>query len=239
LYSGEGLNTNQKDGRKMKRIRKSFIASMCLLTAFVLWTVAIRFVDVRAIGPQGSSVGFASINGFVHTLTGVHFSLYHITDWLGLVPIFVCMGFGILGLVQWIKRKSICKVDHDILVLGGFYIITIAAYLLFESVAINYRPVLINGYLEASYPSSTTVLVMCAMPTAIMQLGSRIKNKVLRNIVVVTIIAFVAFMVIGRLISGVHWFTDIVGGALLSAGLVMMYYAVSSLKSSNFDNNDI
>lgn len=212
---------------------------MCLLTAFVLWTVAIRFVDVRAIGPQGSSVGFASINGFVHTLTGVHFSLYHITDWLGLVPIFVCMGFGILGLVQWIKRKSICKVDHDILVLGGFYIITIAAYLLFESVAINYRPVLINGYLEASYPSSTTVLVMCAMPTAIMQLGSRIKNKVLRNIVVVTIIAFVAFMVIGRLISGVHWFTDIVGGALLSAGLVMMYYAVSSLKSSNFDNNDI
>jgi undecaprenyl-diphosphatase len=239
LYSGEGLNTNQKDGRKMKRIRKSFIASMCLLTAFVLWTVAIRFVDVRAIGPQGSSVGFASINGFVHTLTGVHFSLYNITDWLGLVPIFVCMGFGILGLVQWIKRKSICKVDHDILVLGGFYIITIAAYLLFESVAINYRPVLINGYLEASYPSSTTVLVMCAMPTAIMQLGSRIKNKVLRNIVVVTIIAFVAFMVIGRLISGVHWFTDIVGGALLSAGLVMMYYAVSSLKSSNFDNNDI
>ena len=212
---------------------------MCLLAAFVLWTVAVCFVDVRTIGPQGSSVGFASINGFVHTLTGVHFSLYHITDWLGLVPIFVCMGFGILGLVQWIKRKSICKVDHDILVLGGFYIITIAAYLLFESVAINYRPVLINGYLEASYPSSTTVLVMCAMPTAIMQLGSRIKNKVLRNIVVVTIIAFVAFMVIGRLISGVHWFTDIVGGALLSAGLVMMYYAVSSLKSSNFDNNDI
>ena len=112
----------------MKRIRKSFITSMCLLTAFVLWTVAIRFVDVRVIGPQGSSVGFAGINGFVHTLTGVHFSLYNITDWLGLVPIFVCMGFGILGLTQWIKRKSICKVEHDILVLGGFYIITNAAY---------------------------------------------------------------------------------------------------------------
>lgn len=200
---------------------------MCLLAAFVLWTVAICFVDVRAIGPQGSSVGFAGINGFVHNLTGVHWSLYNITDWLGLVPIFVCMGFGVLGLVQWIKRKSICKVDHDILILGGFYIITIAAYLLFESVVINYRPVLINGYLEASYPSSTTMLVMCVMPTAIMQLGSRIKNNVLRNIVAVTIIAFVAFMVIGRLISGVHWFTDIVGGALLSAGLVTLYYSVS------------
>ena len=214
----------------MKRIRKSFIVSMCLLTAFVLWTVAICFVDVRAIGPQGSSVGFAGINGYVHNLTGVHFSLYNITDWLGLVPILVCMGFGILGLTQWIRRKSICKVDHDILILGGFYIITIAAYLLFESVVINYRPVLIGGILEASYPSSTTMLVMCVMPTAIMQLKSRIKNKAVCNIASVTIIAFIAFMVIGRLISGVHWFTDIVGGALLSTGLVLMYRAIVDLE---------
>ena len=213
----------------MKRIRKSFIVSMCLLTAFVLWTVAICFVDVRAIGPQGSSVGFAGINGFVHNLTGVHWGLYTITDWLGLVPLFVCMGFGILGLVQWIKRKSIRKVDYDILILGGFYIITIAAYLLFESVVINYRPVLIGGILEASYPSSTTMLVMCVMPTAIMQLKSRIKNKAVCTIASVTIIAFIAFMVIGRLISGVHWFTDIVGGALLSAGLVMLYYSVCKM----------
>lgn len=203
---------------------------MCLLTAFVLWTVAICFVDVRAIGPQGSSVGFAGINGFVHNLTGVHWGLYTITDWLGLVPLFVCMGFGILGLVQWIKRKSIRKVDYDIFVLGGFYIVTIAAYLFFESVVINYRPVHINGYLEASFPSSTTLLVMCVMPTAVMQFNSRIKNKVLRNIVVVTVIAFIAFMVIGRLISGVHWFTDIVGGALLSAGLVLMYRAIVDLE---------
>lgn len=215
---------------KMKRVRKSFIVSICLLTAFVLWTVAISFVDVRAIGPQGSSVGFAGINGYVHNLTGVHFSLYNITDWLGLVPLFVCMGFGILGLVQWIKRKSICKVDHDILILGGFYIITIAAYLLFESVVINYRPVLINGYLEASYPSSTTLLVMCVMPTAVMQFNSRIRNKLLRNIVAATLVAFIAFMVIGRLLSGVHWLTDIVGGALLSTGLVLMYRAIVDLE---------
>ena len=215
---------------KMKRVRKSFIVSICLFTAFVLWTAAISFVDVRVIGPQGSSVGFAGINGYVHNLTGVHFSLYNITDWLGLVPILVCMGFGILGLTQWIRRKSICKVDHDILILGGFYIITIAAYLLFESVVINYRPVLIGGILEASYPSSTTMLVMCVMPTAIMQLKSRIKNKAVCNIASVTIIAFIAFMVIGRLISGVHWFTDIVGGALLSAGLVMIYRAIVDLE---------
>ena len=106
----------------------------------------------------------------------------------------------------------------------------VTAYLFFESVVINYRPVLINGFLESSYPSSTTLLVMCVMPTAIMQLTSRITNILLRNIIAGIIIAFTAFMVIGRLISGVHWLSDIIGGALLSAGLVLMYHAIVSLK---------
>ena len=205
---------------------------MGLLAAFMLWTVAVSFVDVQSIGPQGSSVGFAGINGFVHHLTGVHWMLYNITDWLGLVPIFVCIGFGILGLIQWIRRKQIRKVDYDILILGGFYIVTIGVYLLFEHVVINYRPVLINGYLEVSYPSSTTMLVMCVMPTAIIPLNNRIKHRAVFNTVVIAITAFVCFMVIGRLISGVHWFTDIVGGILLSAGLVMMYHCAYSRKQS-------
>ena len=148
------------------------------------------------------------------------------------MPIFVCIGFGVLGLMQWIKRKSIYKVDRDILLLCGFYIVTIGAYLFFESVVINYRPVLINGCLEASYPSSTTLLVMCVMPTAVMQFNNRIKNKLLRNIVVAMLVGFIAFMVIGRLISGVHWLTDIVGGALLSSGLVLMYRAIIDLELS-------
>ena len=215
----------------MKCVRKCFCISICLLAAFILWTIAICLMDVQPIGPQGTSVGFAGINGFVHGLTGVHFGLYNITDWLGLVPILVCMGFGGLGLAQWIRRKSICKVDRSILALGGFYIITIAVFLFFESFVINYRPVLISGYLEASYPSSTTLLVMCVMPTAMMQFNTRINNKILRAAVAYTITAFIAFMVIGRLISGVHWFTDIIGGMLLSAGLSMLYYAVCSLWS--------
>ncbi len=199
-----------------------------MLLAFLLWTVAIQFVDVQAIGPQESSVGFATINQFVHNLTGVHMSLYTITDWLGLVPLMFVMGFGTLGLIQWIKRKHLLKVDHSILVLGGFYIVVMAVYVLFEMLVINYRPVLIDGILEDSYPSSTTMLVMCVMPTAIMQLNARIKNDVLKRFVASAIIAFIVFMVIGRLVSGVHWFTDIIGGALLSAGLVLMYLAVIS-----------
>ena len=205
----------------MKRIRKSFVTSMCLLTAFVLWTVAICFVDVQAIGPKGSSVGFAGINGFVHNLTGVHLGLYNITDWLGLVPIGVAFSFAILGLAQWIKRRKIAKVDRSLLVLGGFYITVIAVYIFFETVVINYRPVLIGGCLEVSYPSSTTLLVMCVMLTAMMQFKARIKNKIFRRCVLLIIAVFIAFMVIGRLVSGVHWLTDIIGGALISSALVM------------------
>ncbi len=211
----------------MKRKGKlDLFTAICALLAFVLWTTAICFFDVKAIGPRASEVGFATLNSFVHRLTGVHMSLYVITDWLGLVPVAVGFGFAIFGLIQWIKRKNILKVDYSILVLGGFYLIVLAAYLLFEEIVINYRPILIEGFLEASYPSSTTMLVMCVMPTAVMQFNNRIKAKTFRIIVALTIYAFVAFMVIGRLISGVHWFTDIIGGILLSLGLVELYEAI-------------
>ena len=211
-----------------KENQRNFCIATCMLLAFLLWTVAIHFVDVQAIGPQESSVGFATINQFVHNLTGVHMSLYTITDWLGLVPLMFVMGFGTLGLIQWIKRKHLLKVDYSIFVLGGFYIVVMAVYVLFEMLVVNYRPVLISGILEASYPSSTTMLVMCVMPTAIIQFNARIKNNVLKRFVASAIIAFIVFMVIGRLVSGVHWFTDIIGGALLSAGLVLMYRAIIS-----------
>ena len=214
----------------MEKIRKKmFFMGAGFLGAFVLWTVLVSYVDVRAIGQNASSVGFATLNGYVHNLTGVNIFLYTITDWLGLVPMGVSFGFAVLGLVQWVGRKSLFKVDQSILALGGFYIIVLAMYIFFEIVVINYRPVLIDGYLEASYPSSTTMLVMCVMPTAMMQLHARIKSDVFRRCVLISIAAFTAFMVIGRLASGVHWLTDIIGGALASAGLVITYASVSDI----------
>lgn len=214
----------------MKRIKRNLALSICLLISFVIWTIAVNFVDVQPIGPNGSSVGFSTINEFFHNLTGVNFDLYIITDWLGLVPVFICMAFAIVGLIQLISRKSLFKVDFSILTLGVFYIVTIAVYLFFEYFVVNYRPVLINGYLEASYPSSTTMLVMCVMPTALMQFNNRIKNKIFNKSVNIIIVGFIIFMVIGRLISGVHWISDIIGGALFSAGLVMMHYFVNLCK---------
>ena len=209
---------------------KNLLVSVSFLIGFAVWSALVSFVDVKAIGPNGSEVGFATVNGFFHKLTGVNFELYNLTDWLGLVPVVFGFGFAVLGLCQWIKRRNILKVDFSILALGGFYIVTLFFYLFFEEVALNYRPVLIGGYLEASYPSSTTLLVLCVMPTALMQLNLRIKNKVLRTLVTVLIAAFTVFMVVGRLISGVHWLSDIIGGVLLSTGLVVLYRFVCKIK---------
>ena len=208
---------------KIKENKKLLISAIGFLAAFAIWTLLIKLVDVQAIGPKGSSVGFAALNSFVHELFGVNMTLYTITDWLGLVPFVFVFGFAILGLCQWIKRKSLAKVDKSIFVLGGFYVVVMMAFLSFEFFVINYRPVLIEGILEASYPSSTTMLVTCVMPTAVMQFNARIKNSALRRTVAVLLIAFMVFMVVGRLISGVHWFSDIFGGLLLSAGLVLAY----------------
>lgn len=208
-----------------KEIRTARWAMLCLV-AFVFWTVAVRYVDVQPIGPKGSFVGFATINGYVHRLVGVHFPLYTITDWLGLVPVGVALSFAVMGLAQWIQRKRIGKVDADIRLLGGFLLAVFGIYLLFEYVVINYRPVLVEGRLETSYPSSTTMLALSVMPAALTPLRRRMRYSSARRWITVVVTLFTLFMVLGRLVSGVHWLTDIVGGVLCSGGLVLMYRSI-------------
>lgn len=207
----------------MKNTLKRFAEAGLLLAAFLIFTALVQCVDVRPIGPNGSCVGVAAVNGWFHALTGVHWTLYTITDWLGLVPVMIALCFAVLGLVQLIRRRSLRKVDVSILILGGFYLIVIAAYLFFETHAVNYRPVLIDNFLEASYPSSTTMLTLCVLPTAMMQLYSRMPRSAARTLVLYLLGAFTVFMVIARLVSGVHWLTDVLGGILLSAVLVQFY----------------
>ena len=150
--------------------RKSFLTlgALCL-AVFILWTALVLVIDVRPIGPEGSQVGFAALNGFVHELTGVNWTLYTITDYLGLVPFAIVGCFGLLGLWQLIRRKKLWQVDRDILALGIFYVVVLAVYALFEVLPINYRPVLVEGILEVSYPSSTTMLSLCVIPTTMLQ----------------------------------------------------------------------
>lgn len=204
-------------------MKKSLFLSVFFIFSFAIWTILVCSIDVRAVGAMGTSVGFAAMNSWFFSVTGENLILYYITDWLSLIPVFIMLGFAVLGLLQWIKRKNILKVDFDIIALGVFYIAVLFLYLLFEELVINYRPILINGCLEASYPSSTTLLVLSVMPTALIQLKARLKRGAFKNIVQLIIVLFTAFMVISRLVSGVHWLSDIIGGALLSFGLIFLY----------------
>ena len=147
----------------------------------IIWTVLIGTVDVRIIGETGRPIGFAAFNGWFHQLTGVHMELYTITDWLGLVPVLVCLLFGMVGLVQLVKRRSLRKADLDILLLGVYYILVIVGYLVFEMIPVNYRPVFIEGRLEASYPSSTILLVLGVMPTLVFQAERRLRRERLKK----------------------------------------------------------
>ena len=208
-----------------KRTLKNFAAAGLLFAAFLIFTALVQRIDVQQIGPNGSCVGLATVNGWFHDLTGVHWTLYYLTDWLGLVPVMIALCFAVLGLFQLIRRCSLRKVDRSILILGVFYLAVIAAYLFFEAYTVNYRPVLIGGFLEVSYPSSTTLLVLCVLPTAMMQLRDCMPRGTSRTIVLWLLGAFTVFMVFARLVSGVHWLTDVVGGVLLSAALVLFYHA--------------
>lgn len=199
---------------------------LSLVFAFILWTVLLTFVDVGTIGPRESSVGFSTMNGFFHDAVGVNMTLYTITDWLGILPILFAFGFATLGLVQLIKRRQLFDVDKSILILGVFYIVVVATFVVFEKIVINYRPILIEGMLEASYPSSTTLLFTTVMPTAITEIYSRTKKSFGVGVSIVLSL-ITAFGVIGRILSGVHWITDIIGGIIFSVGIDLIYWSIT------------
>lgn len=212
-----------------KNEKKSLLIGSIFIAMFAVWTVLILTVDVQPLGQNGTSIGFATFNCWFHHFTGVNMVIYTITDWMGLVPVAICLSFAGIGLVQLIKRRSLFRVDADIMILGVYFVIVFLAYAIFEMIPINYRPILIEGRMEASYPSSTTLLVLSVMPALIEQIQRRLSDIRVKRIITIAAIAFSVFMVTGRLISGVHWFTDIVGGVLLSAGLFTVYKAVVML----------
>jgi len=209
--------------------RRGLLTGLALLAAFVLWTGLIQLVDVQPVGQNGTNVGFAAFNVWFHGITGMHMGIYTVTDWLGLAPIAVCLCFGVLGAVQLIRRRSLFRVDVDLLLLGVYYIVVILCYLVFEMVPINYRPIPIDGIMEASYPSSTTLLVLSVMPTLKFQVDRRAKSSAVRGATGAFVVAFSTLMVLGRLVAGVHWATDIVGGVLLAAGLFALYASAVAL----------
>ena len=216
----------------MNKKKRNFFISTILILLAVVFTILVKVVDVKQVGVNETSIGFVTLNQFVFKTTGVNMIWYHITDWLGLMPIFMAMVYSLLGLVQLIKRKSLFKVDKEIIILGLFYVVVISIYIFFEKVVVNYRPILMNGFLEASYPSSHTLMTICLCGSSIIVNKKMFNNKITKLMNMLSLI-IIFITVIGRLISGVHWFTDIVGGIFISIALLMTLYSLVDVIRNN------
>ena len=205
----------------MKKFANSYIFGF-LFVIFSLW---IRLFDVQPVGPEGSSIGFAALNVAVHEFFGMHLFWYKLTQALGLLAIAVAGVFAVTGLVQLIQRKSLLKVDKKILMLGVIYILVILLYALFEKVPFNYRPVVLDPAegLEPSYPSTHTMLILTIFGTAVAVLGDYIKNAKLVLLLKIVCLVIMALTIVGRLVCGVHWFTDIAGGVIISLFFISLY----------------
>ena len=208
--------------------RKNLIITILLLVSSIIFIILLKTVDVKCNAVNNSCIGFATVNQFIFNKIGVNMTWYVITDLLGIIPIIISMIYAFIGIKQLIKRKSIKKVDKEIIILGMFYVVVISIYILFEKYIINYRPILMNGFLEASFPSSHTLMTICLCGSSIIVNNRLFKNN-FSKIVNIASLFIIIITIIGRLISGVHWFTDIVGGILISSFLLMLFYSILNL----------
>lgn len=201
--------------------KRNIILCIVLTIASILYTVLVKVVDVKKIGPKNSSVGFSTMNNAFKNIIGSNMTIYKITEILGLLVFVICLFYACIGVYQLIKRKSLKEVDKEIYLVGAFYIIVLIIYVLFEKLEINYRPILIDGKLEASFPSSHTILALCVCTSSFI-IGEKYITKY-SDIINISIFILMLLVFIGRLISGVHWLSDIIGGVIISITLIMYF----------------
>lgn len=213
-------------------MNKKFITSGIAGILFILLIVLVKTVDVAAIGPAGTSIGLSKINGAVAGFFGTSMFWYKLTNVIGILAILIALCFALFGGLQMILRKSLVKVDKELFSLAGLYVVVAALYVFFEKVIINYRPVIMPDETEpaASFPSSHTMLI-CVIMGSTMVLSEKylkryIENKTVRDTIKALCGFFIVLTVFGRLACGVHWFTDILGGVLISIALVAAFAGV-------------
>ena len=200
-----------------------------MLAVFAVFTAVVALVDKAPAGPAGSVVGLSVINERMFLALGVSETWYGVTELLGYLAIAVALCFAALGLYQLVKRKKIFAVDHDILLLAVLYVLVAAFYVLFEIFTVNCRPILVDGVLEPSYPSSHTMLFCTVIGSAPILLQRRLKNRTALVTSDTLAVVLSLVMSVGRLLSGMHWLTDIVGGILLSLLLISLYVTALSV----------
>lgn len=215
----------------MKNNIRNIIMSFIMTVFSGVYVYLAKTLDVKAIGPNNTSVGFSTINKAYRDMIGSNMTIYKLTEIFGLL-IFIIVGvYGIIGIYQLFKRKSLFKVDKEIIGLGILYVLMISVYLIFDKIAINYRPIIIDGELEPSFPSSHTMLAICTCVSSLMVYKKYVPNKY-NYLVLFTTTLLLTLVFLGRAISGVHWISDILGGVIISLTLLTYFYTIIKWKKT-------
>ena len=213
----------------MKNLR-NIIITITLTIISVGFTYLVKVYDLAIIGPNETSVGFSKYNNWFKGLVGTNMTLYKVAKYAGYAVLLIAGIYALIGLIQLIKRKSLFKIDREIISLGILYALVIIVYLFFEKFVINYRPVLIDGVLEASYPSSHTLIGFTICISSMVVCRKYFHKMV--NVAYFITMLLLTLVVLGRTLSGVHWLSDIVGGTIISINLLMIFYTILRYQSN-------
>ena len=214
----------------MSEMKKGLCITIISFTLFIVLFILLKTVDVKEVG-----------------LYGLNHTYYHeynkVLDIISDVIFYIVLAFNIflIGFViyKMVKKKE--KIDYKFLVYVLVLSLGIIIWLLFDYVfKINNRPNIIDGKVEASFPSTHVLLttyIMLSSPYIFLKMdgkkGLENQNKLgFEEIITIIFMAIMLVMVILRLYSGMHWLTDCVAGLLLGIFLFGIYYLIISIIKS-------
>lgn len=147
-----------------------------------------------------------------------------ITNVILITSIITLAVFVFLGLYQWISRKSIKKVDRQLLWMPVPLILMVITYLLFQYVfVLNTRP---NGSGESSFPSTHVMVVATIFFIAMMILPKYVKSKPIRIILDVLMVVMISLTSVGRVAADMHWVLDVIGAVVFAFIFTEVYYLI-------------
>ncbi|MBQ3436419.1 phosphatase PAP2 family protein [Candidatus Saccharibacteria bacterium] len=132
-----------------------------------------------------------------------------------LISSFVVLAvFAVLGLVQWISRKSLKKVDKQLLWMPLPLLLMAITYVVFDKfIILNVRP---NGSGEPSFPSTHVMVVATIFFVVALALPKYIKSKTARIVLELFIAALIGLTCVGRVVSQMHWISDTIGALVFA-----------------------
>lgn len=148
-----------------------------------------------------------------------------------LLASFAILGvFVVLGLYQLITRKSLLKVDHRLLWMILPLVLIAITYVVFDKfLVLNIRP---NGSGEASFPSTHVMVVSTIFLIIALNLPYYIKSKTAWIIIDIAMLLLIVLVCVGRVLSEMHWLSDVLGGLAFAIIFAVIYYLIIRRKSN-------